>query len=135
MEPFKCSFKVILRETSHPAYRNKAEVLISHAWSQMFLNLVDILGIISETPCYCHLVGFILKQPTLKATLLEYDWWATTFWDTIRDFESTEMVLIPWNNPRHVALGRCCTHATACRFEVALNGKGIADLSNMDSTN
>ena len=42
-EPYKSSFNDVLRATQHPAYRDKAEVFISHAWSYKFLDLVDIL--------------------------------------------------------------------------------------------
>ena len=103
-----------------------ATVFISHAWKYEFLHVLSALeDHFKDEPD--KIVWFdIVSNNQHKATELEYDWWATTFKDAIKEFGHTVMVIAPWKDPIPYKRAWCifeayCTSVTGAKFEIAMS--------------
>jgi hypothetical protein len=116
-EQHKCSLNDLLREIKHPAYHEKADVFVSHAWKYEFVKVVDILKhhFTARPDVVIWFDVFSINQH--QETSLDYGWWATTFRNAIAEFGHTVMVLMPWDDPIPLKRAWClfelfCTHDT-----------------------
>ena len=127
-----------LKSAGNPGVK-RANVFISHAWSCIFLEVIDALknhffNVANKTDIVIWFDLFSNNQ--LLAPNLDFNWWATTFKEAIHEFGYTLMILAPWENPTPLTRAWClyeiyCTVETNSKFEVAMSDKEETDFSNV----
>jgi tetratricopeptide (TPR) repeat protein len=138
-QQYRCSYCNYLEASKHAGYGASADVFISHAWKYKFLDVVDILSDHFKDREDITIWFDLFTNNQHQAVDLEYNWWATTFLNSIKDFQYTVMILIPWNDPIPLKRAWClfelyCTHQTGCRFEVAMGDKGRNEFTKVLDT-
>jgi len=127
-----------LKSAGNPGVK-RANVFISHAWSCIFLEVIDalknhFLNVANKTDIVIWFDLFSNNQ--LLAPNLDFNWWATTFKEAIHEFGYTLMILAPWKNPTPLTRAWClyeiyCTVETNSKFEVAMSDEEETDFSNV----
>ena len=105
-----CAYTSILWEHS-PQLLSAATCFISHAWSRPFNEILDAVYQYEEKHpnTYYWFDLFINNQH--KATSFPFQWWCTTFGESIQSINKMMLVLSPWDKP--VSLTRAW-----CLFEI-----------------
>jgi hypothetical protein len=99
------------QRTADTPYHGKANVFVSHAWANPFLDLVEALEVwlrrsrISELECYFWIDLFIVNQHDTEQR--PFEWWETLFRQSMCDIGRALVVLNPWNNPVYVSRAWC----------------------------
>jgi hypothetical protein len=124
-----------------------ATVYICHAWSYLFIDVVDALrNHFQDAPdTYIWFDLFCINQHTFKAADHDHTWWGNILQPVIRNIGYTVMILSPWFDIVPLKRTWClyelyCTIETNSRFEVAMSEsntevfmKSIATDSGTDS--
>lgn len=119
------SYVELLRHCKHEAVA-EAQVFISHAWKYTFLDVADALLEHFQGEDSDIVIWFdLFSNNQHKAVDLDFDYWANTFQEAIKEFGRTVMVFAPWNNPVPLTRAWClwelyCTVLTNAKFEVAM---------------
>jgi tetratricopeptide (TPR) repeat protein len=126
---YECSFCELLKSMNHPAYADRAQVFISHAWKYNFTDVIDALqGHFAKTSAGSDVIIWfdLFTNNQHQAVNCDFQWWSTTFRTAIRDFGHTVMVLAPWTDPIPLKRAWCLFELWAsmdaqCKFEVAMS--------------
>ena len=107
----------------------EATVYICHAWSYLFVDVVDALrNHFQDAPdTYIWFDLFCVNQHIFKAADHDHTWWGNILQPVIRNIGNTVMVLSPWFDIVPMKRTWClyelyCTIVTNSRFEVAMSG-------------
>jgi tetratricopeptide (TPR) repeat protein len=124
----KSSYCDLLKDQGHKAYRETAQVFLSHAHGCEFLTVVDALQWHfrdqPDTVIWFDLFSINQHQP-MDWT---FEWLSTTFKSSIQKIGRTIMPLSPWNDPVPFTRAWCifevyCTAEADNKFEIAM-GEG-----------
>ena len=106
---------------------------ISHAWSYLFLDVVEAVKLFLEDECEGRageeVVWFdVFSNDQHSVENRPFDWWTTPYQDFIRSIGSVLMVIQPWDNPVTLTRAWCVFDAYACfetgsRFEICMTRK------------
>jgi len=110
----------------------EATVYICHAWSYLFVDVVDALwNHFQDAPdTYIWFDLFCVNQHIFKAADHDHTWWGNILQPVIRNIGNTVMVLSPWFDIVPMKRTWClyelyCTIVTNSRFEVAMSGSNL----------
>jgi tetratricopeptide (TPR) repeat protein len=108
----------------------KAEWFISHAWSYMFLDVIEAIEMFLEKEPAIAAVGdvvvwFDLFSNSQHRSDREYDWWEGAFKTAIEAIGKVLMIALPWDNPVTLRRAWCVFELYACestlsRLELAM---------------
>ena len=103
---------------------------ISHAWSYLFLEVVEAVRLFLEDECGERageeVVWFdVFSNDQHSVENRPFDWWTTLYQDFIRSIGSVLMVMQPWDDPVTLTRAWCVFEAYSCfatesRFEVCM---------------
>jgi len=115
-----------------PSNVGVATVYICHAWSYLFVDVVDALrNHFQDAPdTYIWFDLFCINQHTFKAADHDHIWWDTILHPIIKNIGYTVMILSPWFDIVPLKRTWClyelyCTIETNSRFEVAMSGSNF----------
>ena len=131
-EQHSTSYCAMMEQNDRDDAVGKAEVLISHAWSSLFLDVVAAIQHhfhdAPETVIWFDL--FSINQHETMHDQADVSWYTTSFMDAIVHFDHTVLIIDAWPTSREdkvKALTRtwclwelACTFAFGCLFEIAL---------------
>ncbi|KAF0685431.1 Aste57867_22697 [Aphanomyces stellatus] len=119
---------------NHPQgdqYVKPATWFVSHAWSYLFLDVVDALcdffedeGLNSDNVAVWFCM-FNNNQHQIADQIKEFSFWVDSFQTALRAIGNVVMVLSPWNNPTTLTRTWCVFEiyvaiVTTARFEIAM---------------
>jgi Flp pilus assembly protein TadD len=136
-----CSLCELLSKENNNNYLNcpviaKANVFVSHAWSSLFLEVIDALLDYESHDNVEPVFWFdIFSSNQHKQTSQDFHWWSTTFRAAIKEVGHTIMVITPWNNPVTLTRAWCiweifCTIDTETKFEILMNKNQMKNLDD-----
>ncbi|KAJ3102326.1 Kinesin light chain 3 [Physocladia obscura] len=109
---------------------------ISHTWSYRFLDVVKAINLFFE--------GKDDKEPFIWFDIFsnsqyiadgrQFEWWGTSFMNSIKEMGKVIMILLPWDNPVILTRAWCvlevyASHKTGSSFHVAMTKKESARFS------
>ncbi|KAF0683592.1 Aste57867_24358 [Aphanomyces stellatus] len=115
-----------------PTYVKPAAWFVSHAWSYLFLDVVDALdaffnglGIPSTDDVPVWFCTFNNNQHEVTSHMRDFQYWVDAFKTALTSIGRVVMVLCPWNNPTTLTRTWCVFElyvaiVTKARFEVAM---------------
>ncbi|KAF0700900.1 Aste57867_8586 [Aphanomyces stellatus] len=135
--PYTASTQLSLVEhvhANHPRskdYAKPASWFVSHAWSYLFLDVVDALDAFFNEqglPGNAIAVWFCMfnnNQHQIADQIKEFSFWVDSFQTALKAIGNVVMVLSPWNNPTTLTRTWCVFEiyvaiVTNARFEVAM---------------
>jgi len=103
-----------------------AQKFVSHAWSYLFLDVLDALMYQFRDEPNVLLWFDIFSQNQHAAQDLDYEWWSSTFQSAIKMFGHTIMILSPWEDPKPLTRAWCLfevlsTILTNSKFSIAMS--------------
>ncbi len=103
-----------------------AQVFISHAWAYKFLDVVDALFFHFKNKQNIFIWFDLFSVNQHQTQYRDFQWWTTTFQQSISEIGYTVMVLSPWQNPLPLTRAWCLWELysaveTKSRFEIALS--------------
>eukprot|EP01040_Poterioochromonas_malhamensis_P007045 gene7045-7605_t len=119
------SFCDMLRRDGTFGYEAKANVFVSHAWLDKFVDVVNALAENYGPDESFWIDIFSVNQHIVTAK--DFNWWNSTFKSAIGEIGNTVLVMAPWNDP---PLNRAwciyeiyCTIETKSKFHVAVTNR------------
>jgi tetratricopeptide (TPR) repeat protein len=99
-----------------------AQWFISHAWSYVFLDVVEAIDRFLSKECRGSqrridntVIWFDLFSNSQHATAdRPFHWWTTTFKNTIGKLGNVLMIVLPWDNPVTLSRAWCLFEVLAC---------------------
>lgn len=108
--PTKCAYIDLFAgkcdENGKP-FLSKASVFVSHAWKYKLVEPVDVMEQYAEEVPDAYFWFDLFQNNQINAPNLPYDWWKTTFMETISSIGTVLLVLSPWNDPIPITRAWC----------------------------
>lgn len=76
-----------------------ASCFVSHAWKCKFADVVDCLRQHNEKHPDTYFWFDLVSNNQHKATSYPFEWWCTTFKESIRNIGNVLLIMAPWNDP------------------------------------
>ena len=105
--PLQCAYMALLQEkASTPSSSPTADPLIapatcfiSHAWKCSFGDIADSVQQYEQKHPGTYYWFDLFMNNQHKATSNPFEWWCTTFKESIRSIGKVMLVMAPWDNP------------------------------------
>lgn len=96
------------RDENGKLYVGPATAFVSHAWKYKFCEPVDVMEQFTEEedPAAYFWFDLFINDQNIAAKL-PYEWWKTTFMETISSIGTVLLVLSPWNDPVPITRAWC----------------------------
>ena len=106
----KCSFSSLLaRRDSEGATAMVAPAtcFVSHAWKYRFSDVVDCVQQYEALHPNTYFWFDLFANNQHEATAYQFEWWCSTFRDSIQSIGSVLLVMAPWHNPLPLTRAWC----------------------------
>ncbi|KAF0735481.1 hypothetical protein Ae201684_008048 [Aphanomyces euteiches] len=120
----------VLNEPDGHLYVKPATWFVSHAWSYLYLDVVDALDDFFpendlEDSVAVWFCTFCNNQHEIESQCYDFDYWFDIFIRSLRSIGNVVMVMSPWNNPTTLTRTWCVFEVYAsivenARFEIAM---------------